>query len=86
MTPAEQLKESVLSLQNQLLAANPAMPQLLRAIHTQLRADPALVTTMDEADIGILVQGLSKQQSTIIATSIAKSKTKSIKSLGIGDL
>ena len=86
MTPAEQLKESVLTLQAQLLQANPNMPTLLRTIHTQLRQDPALVTTLSEEDIGIIVSGLGKQQMTIIATTLAKSKTKTIKSIGLCDL
>jgi len=86
MTPAEQLRESVLTLQSQLLEANPNMPVLLRTIHTQLRTDPALVTTLSEEDIGIIVSGLSKQQNTVIATTIAKSKTKAIKSIGVSDL
>lgn len=86
MTPAEQLKESILSLQTQILESNPLMPALLRTIHTQIRADPALVTTLAEEDIATLVSGLKKQTMTDIATAMVKSKVKSVKSIGIGDL
>lgn len=86
MTPAEQLKESVLNLQEALLTAHPQMPTLLRQIHAQLKADPTNVTLLSEEEIGVVVSGLKKQTQTTIATSLSKSKTKSIKSIGIGDL
>lgn len=88
MTPAEELKEKVLTLQTQLLEAHPQMPLLLRQIHTQLRADPELVTTLAEEDIGIIVQGLAKQQMVTITTAALKktSTTKSLKKLTVNDL
>jgi hypothetical protein len=86
MTPAEQLKESVLSLQAALLDGHPQMPTLLQQIHRKLKEDPTIVTILDEDDIGIIVAGLSKQTQTTIATSLSKSKAKTIKSIGIGDL
>lgn len=87
MDTATQLKEKVLQLEQQLLELHPQMPILLRTIHTQLRADPALVTTLSEDDIGILVSGLAKQQQIEIATSIVKSTPKkSMKSLTVNDL
>ena len=87
MTPAEQLKEKVLTLQAQLLEANPNLPTLLRTIHNQLRADSSLVTVLDEEEIGIIVSGLAKQQMTVIATSISKgNKGKSLKQIDLADL
>lgn len=87
MTPSEQLKEQILTLQAQLLESNPNLPTLLRTIHTQLRTDPDLVTTMNEEDIGIIVSGLSRQQMTTIATSISKgNKGKSLKQIDLLDL
>ena len=87
MTPSEQLKEQILTLQAQLLEYNPNLPTLLRTIHTQLRTDPDLVTTMNEEDIGIIVSGLSRQQMTTIATSISKgNKGKSLKQIDLLDL
>lgn len=86
LTPAEQLRETVLTLQSHILSSHPQLPVLLRTIHTQLRSDPELVTTLDETAIGIIVSGLAKQQNVVIATSIAKSKTKGVKSIGLADL
>lgn len=86
MTPALQLKEQVLALQNALLTAHPQMPTLLKTIHQQLKADPELVSVMEEEDISIIVAGLSKIQMTTIATAVAKSGTKSLKSINVGDL
>ena len=86
MTPAEQLKEQVLALQNALLNAHPQMTTLLKTIHSQLKADPSLVTVLEEDDIAIVVSGLSKLQQTIIATSVAKTGTKSMKNITVGDL
>lgn len=83
MTPAEQLKENILSLEQKLLAATPDMPILLRTIHNHIKSDPELVTCLDEADIAIIVNGLKKQTNTEIAT-VAKKKT--IKSIGLADL
>lgn len=86
MTPAEQLKESVLSLQSALLAAHPTMPSLLQQIHRKLKEDPEIVTLLSEEDIGIIVSGLMKQTQTTIATTLSKSRTKTLKSIGISDL
>lgn len=77
-----ELHEKVAALQEALLTAHPTLPVLLRTIHTQLRADPELVTTLTEDEIGILVNGLKKQTNTEIATAVvkeAKTGTASIK-------
>lgn len=81
-----EVKEAIASLQNSLLSQHPEMPILLRKIHQQLKADPDIVTLLTEEEIGVIVNGLSKQTNTVIATSISKSKTKSIKSIGLSDL
>jgi len=86
MNTAEQLQESVLSLQSALLTAHPTMPVLLQQIHRQLKADPTICTSLSEEEIGIIVTGLKKQTMTTIATAASKSKTKTIKSIGVGDL
>lgn len=84
---AYQVKEAIASLQNALLSAHPEMPMLLRKIHTTLRNDPEVVTLLTEEEIGVIVNGLSEQTKTTIATSISTGKKgKSIKSLGIADL
>ena len=88
MTPAEQIKENIQTLQAQLLASNPQMPTLLRTIHTTLRKDPAIVTVLSEEEIGIVVRGLMNQTQTTIASSIVKSggKGKAGKNLTLEDL
>lgn len=74
---AFEIKEKVASLQNAILASHPTLPVLLRTIHQQLRADPELVTILDEEEIGIIVNGLKKQTNTEIATSISKKSSAS---------
>lgn len=88
MTPTEQIKESIASLQQQLLEANPNLPTLLRTIHTALRKDPAIVTTLTDEEVGIVVSGLMNQTQTTIASAIVagKGRTKSAKSLTLEDL
>lgn len=87
MTPADQVKEAIISLQDKLLSAHPEMPVLLRKIHQKLKEDPEIVTLLDEEEIGIIVNGLSRQTQTTISTSLATGKKgKSIKSLGLADL
>lgn len=84
---AYQVKEAIQDLKTKLLSAHPEMPVLLRKIHTTLRSDPEVVTLLDEEDIEVIVNGLSAQTKTTIATSIASSKKgKSLKSIGVADL
>lgn len=81
------VREQIASLQEALLSAHPTMPILLREIHKTLKADPEVVTLLSEEEIGVVVNGLSKQTQTTIATSLATGKKgKSIKSIGISDL
>jgi hypothetical protein len=87
MTPIEQLKEKVGSLQEALLASNPAMPVLLREIHQHLKQDEEVVTLLTEEEIGIIVSGLKKQTQTAILTVTAKKGTgKSLKKTTLADL
>ena len=86
MNLAEQVKEKCLALETALSEQNPRMPILLREIHTILKSDPEVVTLLDESDIAIVVSGLKRQTNTEIATTTAKSKTKSVKSIGLADL
>lgn len=75
MTPIEQLKEKVLSLQTALLSQHPNMPILLREIHTALKADPEIVTLMSEEEIAVVVSGLKVQTQTQILAAVAKKGT-----------
>jgi hypothetical protein len=51
---------------------HPTMPVLLKQIHTHLRNDPELVTTLDEEGIGIIVRGLQIQTKTELVTQAVK--------------
>lgn len=81
-TIAFQLREKVTALEDAMLHLHPTMPYLLREIHTQLRADPELVTTLSDEEVGCLVRGLKLQTNTIIAAKVVKeSKASSGKKL-----
>jgi hypothetical protein len=87
MNLEEQVRESIASMQTALLSAHPDLPSLLRKIHTTLKANPDIVTLLSEDEIGIIVNGLSRQQNITIASSISKGgKGKTIKSLTVDDL
>ena len=84
---AYQVREKLAQLQEALLASTPNMPELLREIHRELKADPDVVTILTEPECAILVQGLMKQTSIAIATSMVKKKPKkSLKSMTLADL
>jgi hypothetical protein len=73
-----------LSKMNRLAEAihikHPTMPVLLMQIHKQLRADPELVTTLDEDAIGIVVSGLQIVTKTeLVSVALKESKTKAKK-------
>ena len=78
-TAVFELQEKVAKLQEAILNLYPTMPILLRQIHTQLRADAELVTTLSENEIGILVNGLKLQTNTEIVTTVAKVSAPSLK-------
>lgn len=86
MTPVDQVREQILSLQAQLLSAHPQMPVLLSTIHKQLKADPEIVTLLSEEECGIIVSGLKRQTQTEVSVKALSSKSKALKSLGVGDL
>ena len=82
----EQISEKILSLNNALTSQHPTMPSLLQDIWKVLKANPDCVTLLTEEEIGVIVNGLKKQTATEIATVALKSKTKSLKSIGLADL
>jgi hypothetical protein len=87
MTPHEQIQANILNLQNALFAAHPTMPQLLRQIHTQLKADPDVVTLLGEKEIAIIIEGLKRQTATeLVVNSKPAAKTARIKSVSVDDL
>jgi len=89
MTPYEQIKAEIISLESALLSAHPQMPQLLQKIHRQLKNDPEIVTLLEESEIAIIVSGLQKQTQTSLVASLTKasaSKKASLKKVTEDDL
>lgn len=87
LSQAEQIRESILGLEQALLANNPQMPTMLRTIHSALRADPETVTLLSDEEISIVVRGLMKQTQTTIAAEVAKAKSgKAMKNMDLLDL
>lgn len=69
-------------LADAILNNHPRMPVLLMDIHKHLREDPELVTTLDEEQIGVIVNGLKIQTKTELTGTIvkqAKSRDKKTK-------
>lgn len=81
MNQAEQLQESIATLQQALLDSNPGMPMMLRTIHTALRKDPAIVTLLTDEECGTIVAGLMKQTATVIAAGAAKPSKSKLKGI-----
>jgi hypothetical protein len=82
-----QIQMQIAELESALLQAHPSMPVLLQQIHRAIKADPEQVTLLSEQEIGVIVNGLSRQTQTQIATSISTGKKgKAIKSIGLDDL
>ena len=71
-----EIQEKLARLEEQLLAATPEMPTLLRDIHTSLKKDPDVVTLLSDEECSILVRGLLKQTQTTITTSVLKAPRK----------
>lgn len=78
------IREKIASLQNHLLTAHPLIPSLLRTIHTQLKADPEVVTLLEESEIKAIVTGL-QHVTKIKLSEVSKPKKKSLKNLNLDD-
>ena len=85
MTPAEQIKEQILTLSDALDKRLPNMPQLLRTIHTHLKQDPELVTILAPDDVRIVIMGLERLKNTTLATAAA-AKPKAASKINMDDL
>ena len=71
-----ELQEKLANLEGMLLEKHPAMPTLLREIHTALRKQPENVILMSEEELHIIVNGLQKQTGVELTALAAKgSKT-----------
>ena len=87
ITSYDAISLKISELQEALLSSDPMMPHLLRDIHQTLKQDPENVTILTPEQVSIIVNGLSKQTSTIITTSILSgSKGKALKKLSVDDV
>jgi hypothetical protein len=87
MTPLEQIQEKILKLGDMLEQQLPGFPLILRDIHKQLKTDEEIVTLLSEAEIGVIVSGLSAQTKVHITETATKSvRTKAIKNITLADL
>ena len=82
--PHFEIKEKIATLQAQLLSSHPLIPVLLRTIHQQLKADPEIVTLLEESEIKVIVNGL-QHVTKVKLVEVAKPKKKSLKNLDLDD-
>lgn len=82
--PLTDIREKIATLQNHLLTAHPLIPTLLRIIHTQLKADPEIVTLLEEPEIAVIVNGLQQVTKVKLVETTAPKK-KALKSMGLDD-
>ena len=83
--PHFEIKEKIATLQQHLLSAHPLIPTLLRTIHQQLKADPEIVTLLEESEIKIVVTGLQHVTKISLAASAPAPKKKSLKNMSLDD-
>lgn len=79
-----EIKEKIAQLQQQLLSSHPLIPTLLRTIHTQLKADPDIVTLLEEDEIKTVVNGL-QHVTKVKLVEVSKPKKKALKNLDLDD-
>lgn len=81
---ADLVKARIFELQESLAAANPGYERQLHTIHTMLLKNQTLPTMLTAEEVGIVVRGLTKKANIIISEE--KSKSKSLKSMGVDDI
>lgn len=82
---AYEVREKLANLEQLLLDKAPGLPNLLRDIHRQLKADPDVVTLLTEDECNIMVKGLLQQTKTTISTAAMKKKPrKAMKDMQVG--
>jgi len=80
----DDIREKIATLQNHLLTSHPLIPTLLRTIHTQLKADPEVVTLLQDDEIKTIVTGLQHVTKVHLVES-SKPKKKPLKNLDLDD-
>jgi len=87
MNLAEQVRENLTEMEEQLNTTTPNLATLLRTIHTQLKKDPEIVTILTEEECNILMSGLKEFTKIELATKALKSTPKkSLKQTTLADL
>lgn len=77
LTNADQVRQQIYTLQEQLQQQLPAYEGMLQVIHRALHADPEVSLLLSEEEIGIFVAGLAKKKGIVIATA-ASTKGKTV--------
>ncbi len=86
MTPHEQVKEKIESLQQIMIAETPKLPSVLQEIRVLLGKNPEVVTLLEEEDIGRLVAGLAQRANAKFAEAVVKTPRKAAAKLTALDL
>lgn len=80
----DDIKEKIATLQSHLTNSHPLVPTLLRTIHQQLKADPEVVTLLEESEMRVIVSGLQNVTKVKLVEAAAPKK-KSLKNMSIDD-
>jgi hypothetical protein len=91
ITEIELVRMRLLELKEQLLAAAPSMPTLLRDIRKQLQNSPECVTALTEEEINIIVSSAEKLATIQLAQTVTKSATSkatknALRNISVDDL
>jgi len=71
-----EIQQNISELQTALMTAHPEMNQLLRKIHSKLKADPAVVTLLTEDEIAQVIAGLKEVTNVSFVSSAKTPKAK----------
>lgn len=86
MTPHEQVKEKIESLQQIMISETPKLPTVLSEIRVLLKKFPQVVTVLEEEEIQKLVAGLAQRANAKFAEATVKTPRKSLKNVSVNDL
>jgi hypothetical protein len=86
MTPHEQIKEKIESIQQIMIAETPKLPTVLSEIRALLGKNPEVVTLLTEEEHAALFAGLTKRANAKFAEAVVKTKKVSVKNLTPMDL
>lgn len=84
LSNVDDIREKIADLQNKLLTSHPLIPSLLRTIHTQLKADPEVVTLLKDEEINSIINGL-QYVTKVKLIEVSVPKKKALKNLTADD-